>query len=143
MLTDWSQFLDLKREDQANFLLDLAKKSLPFLINDDNIKSNICRYVDLAESVISGDIDKFDELLVFLNDEKTGNDFSDYFNILIVADYDSTKELAVVDICSYACGFVCLYTAEKLGIKGLPDPVLQSTADEYEYYKEKSELLRI
>lgn len=136
---DWEIFLDLDEDGQAKFLLHIAEKALSFIVSDMEIYRIILHYLKLARSIVDGDYGKINQLMVFLEDENMKNDFSSFWEIL----KESEKDSAALDIISYACGFICRCAAKKAGIRTLPDPVIESVPDIYEYYRDRAKLLEI
>lgn len=136
---EWENFMGMEEKDQANFLLSLAKKALVFIKTDSEIHSKILSYINIATSIMDGKFEKIHELVIFLNDTSMNNDFNSFYEIL----KKNEKDAAALDIASYACGFVCRYAAKNEKITNLPDPVIESVPEIYEYYQRKAEFLKI
>lgn len=134
----WDEFAELSEIQQARFLVGEAVRIWGQLNPSDevlaSIKERVTTYLALAEEVLSGRKHRTPELLVFLEDPRMQNDFGSYHERI----KESEKAAAALDVASYACGFVCRISAAEAGIDTLPDPVLESTPDVFDYYRQRA-----
>ncbi len=134
----WDELAELTETQQARFLVGEAsniwrKLSLPDDVPD-TIRERVTAYLGLAAQILSGQYHLTPELLGFLEDPRMRNDFGSYCE----RARENDKAAAALDVASYACGFVCRISAAEAGIDTLPDPVLESTPDVFDYYRQRA-----
>ncbi len=138
-MSDWTKFPSLDEPSQGKFLLDVAYDAWSKQHGFDEIKQKVLKYLKLGYQVCSGRYENFPELLKFLDDPDMKNDFGAFFEQV---QHDEMAS-AALDLASYACGFVARISAKEAGCRSLPEPVLESMPDIYEYYRDKTDLLRL
>lgn len=138
-MIEWVEF-NLKNEDeQARTLLKIAYNAWTNQNDYPKIKTKIIQYINVGYQFLEGDIAKLPFLLRFLDDPEMEADFSVFYEYFS----DNDKASAALDLASYACGFVSRMVAMRENYSPLPDPVLESVPDIYEYFKEKAEFLNL
>jgi hypothetical protein len=138
-LSDWNEFLNLGEVDQCKFLLNAAELAWKDRNEFPEIKRKINVYLSIVSEILDGDVNKLMQLMVFLEDPDMKESFAVYFDIVS----ENEKAAAALDLASYACGFTCRSVAKGQGIKSLPEPVIESILEIYDYYKERAEYLHI
>ena len=103
------------------------------------IKSEVRAYLELGHDVLDGQHEKLPQLICFIEDPEMKHDFGAVFERI---KHDE-RASAALDLASYACGFVLRLAATASGYGPLPDPVLESRPDIYEYYQERASFLGI
>ena len=139
-MTDWNRFSDLNELEQAHFLIQTAKAAwgLDLKINAEIILS-VQQHLETAEKIQNGDFDRISDLMPFLEDPDMEKDFSAYYEIV----HHNDRAAAALDLASYACGFVLRIAGRKKGLMSMPDPVIESLPEIYEYYQERARFLGI
>ena len=105
----------------------------------EEIGSEVRAYLKLGYDVLDGQHEKLPQLICFIEDPEMKHDFGAVFERI---KHDE-KASAALDLASYACGFVSRLVATASGCGPLPDPVLESQPDIYEYYQERASFLGI
>ncbi len=134
---DWTHFEGLEEGAQALFLLDIAARALPAFEAHGDVQSKVACYIDAGRMVMAGDMTRHAELVRFLNDPDTDDDFNTYFAQV----HEDARACAALDLATYACGFTARISAPAAGVTALPDPVLESTDDIWDYYRDRAALL--
>lgn len=139
LLTDWSNFLQEDESDQARFLLDTAMSAWNKVHEPEDIVRQVRDYLTLGYEVLDGRFDKLPQLIRFIEDPDMEHDFGAFFERI---QHNETAS-AALDLASYACGFVSRTAANASGYSPLPDPVLESLPEIYEYYQGRASLLGV
>jgi hypothetical protein len=103
----------------------------------EEIGGEVRGYLKLGYDVLDGQHEKLPQLICFLEDPEMKRDFGAFFERI----KHNEKAAAALDLASYACGFVSRLAAQASGYGPLPDPVLESLPDVYEYYQERASFL--
>lgn len=138
-MNSWNNFLILGEEEQARFLLDISFSAWNLVENLHEIKSKVTDYLELGYEILDGDTSKWSVLVKFLDDPDMKEDFPAYCELT----KDDRIASAALDLASYACGFVCRITAARVGTKSLPDPVIESLPEVYEYFRDRAESIGV
>ena len=136
-MTDWSTFLEEAESAQARFLLDTAMTAWDAQHDLKGIGSEVRTYLELGYDILDGQHEKLPQLICFIEDPEMKRDFGAFFERI---KHDE-KASAALDLASYACGFVSRLVATASGYGPLPDPVLESLPEIYEYYQGRASLL--
>lgn len=96
-------------------------------------------YLTLGYEVLDGRLEKLPQLIRFIEDADMEHDFGAFFERI---QHNETAS-AALDLASYACGFVLRTAANASGYGPLPDPVLESLPEIYEYYQGRASLLGV
>ena len=139
MLTEWSTFPEESEPNQARFLLDTAMTAWDTQHDLEEIGVEVRDYLKLGDEVLDGRHEKLPQLICFLEDPEMKHDFGAFFERI----KHNEKASAALDLATYACGFVSRLAAQTSGYGPLPDPVLESEPDVYEYYQERASFLEI
>lgn len=139
MLTDWTGFLQKEEIDQAKMLLDTASAAWVCHQKYPSIAYEVREYLKLGYEVLEGRHKKIPQLVLFLEDPEMRHDFGAFYEFV----KDSEEASAALDLASYACGFVLRIASEKSGYTPLPDPVVESLPEIYEYYQDRAEFLGV
>ena len=138
-LNNWNDFLNLSEIDQCKFLLNVAKLAWKDRDEYPEIKLKVSDYLSVASEILKGEVIKLPQLMVFLEDPDMEDSFAEYFDIIS----ENEKVAAALDLASYACGYICRIVAQNQGIKSLPEPVIESIPEIYDYYQERAAYLHI
>ena len=138
-MTSWELFPHLTEDEQARILLDKAEESWKLQADFQVQKETVEKYLGIARKVLEGELEKLSELICFLDDPEMAEDFTTIYEQV----RGSEKTEAALDLASYACGFICNISAERAGRNQLPDPVLESVPEIYEYFRARAELLKL
>ena len=137
MTADWSAFEGATETEQAAFLLDLATRAVPALADHPDVQGKVAAYVHAGHAVLNGDMDKHADLVRFLNDPDTDDDFNVYFAQI----HEDERACAALDLATYACGFTARITAAAAGVGALPDPVLEALPEVSSYFQDRAVFL--
>lgn len=139
MLSNWQGFKSLNEREQAQLLLDVASSALERQQGFEDIRAEVQSYLALGYQILGGDLELLPQLIRFMEDPEMKGDFGAFYERV---KHDE-RASAALDLASYACGFVCRITAAKSGYRPLPDPVLESVPEIYEYYEARAHFLNV
>ncbi|PIE06947.1 MAG: hypothetical protein CSA74_09890 [Rhodobacterales bacterium] len=106
---------------------------------EDDMAGKVRDYLALGHVVLDGNHSKLPELMRFLEDPEMTDDFAAFHERV---QNDATA-CAALDLAAYACGFVSRMMARVSGHGPLPDTVLESLPEIYEYYRDRAEFLGV
>jgi len=105
----------------------------------EDIVRQVRDYLTLGYEVLDGRFEKLPQLICFIEDPDMEHDFGAFFERI---QHNETAS-AALDLAIYACGFVSRTAANASGYSPLPDPVLESLPEIYEYYRDRASLLGV